>query len=153
MVTFNNLWAKHVGRAYVCDSVVFENQCAMRMGQALTDVGVSLAGKGLRTCVDYNRRRFASHAPGHVRSAQQLGDVFTKTPTLLGAGVIRDEWPGTIDTNLAKLKGRKGMIFIKNGWGPTDHIDVWDGAINELRGGDATYFSKGTAIWFWEIGA
>lgn len=152
MVSFKILWAKHVGAGnYVCDSIVFENQCAMRMGQALTDAGVPLPFASLRTCVGYNRRRFKSHAPGHIRSAQQLADVFTLKPTLFGTGVTRDVYPGNIDKNLAKLKKRKGMIFIKDGWGTTDHIDVWDGVKSELKGGYKTYFSKGTAVWFWEL--
>lgn len=70
MARFKDLWDKHVGMGYVCDSQVFENQCAMRIGQALRDVGILFADYGLRTCVQYNPRRFASHAPGHIRSAQ-----------------------------------------------------------------------------------
>lgn len=29
--------------------------------------------------------------------------------------------------------GRRGIIFIRNGWGSTDHIDVWDG--EHMKGG------------------
>jgi len=31
------------------------------------------------------------------------------------------------------FEGKKGIVFIKNEWGPTDHIDVWNGAM--MKGG------------------
>jgi len=152
MAKFSELWKLHVGLGYPCDATVFENQCAIRMGAALSDAKISLANRGLRTCVQYNPRRFKSHAPGHIRSAQQLADVFKKQPTLLGEGVTRDDWKGSINTNLKTLTKRKGMIFLLNGWGRTDHIDLWNGYTKELRGGAATFFDKGQRVWFWEIG-
>lgn len=152
MITFLNLWQKHpVAGQYVCDSTLFENQCAMRTGEALRSVGVSLAIPGLKTCVDYNRRRFASHAPGHVLRAQELADVLKRTPSLLGTGTSRDEWKGSINKNIDNLKNRNGLIFIYNGWGPTDHIDLWNGHRRELRAGLRSFFGRGKAIWFWEI--
>lgn len=66
--------------------------------------------------------------------------------------MARRAWSGTIDGNLANLTDRRGMIFIKNGWGTTDHIDLWNGYTAELRSGNATYFNKGEEVWFWEIG-
>ena len=51
MARFDDLWVRHPGQGDVCDSQVFENQCAMRMGQAARDVGIDLANRGLRTCV------------------------------------------------------------------------------------------------------
>ena len=35
--------------------------------------------------------------------------------------------------------GKTGIVFIKDGWGPTDHIDVWDGF--RLKADSAVYFS------------
>lgn len=44
MATFATIWKNHVGRGYVCDRIVFGNQCAMRMGEALEKSGVQLRG-------------------------------------------------------------------------------------------------------------
>ncbi len=151
MATFKELWKNHVGLENVCDGKVFENQCAIRMGEALRLSGISLATHKLRTCVTYNRRRFSSHTPGHVLAAQQLADVFKEEPELLASGVGRKVLKGNIDKNMAKLKDRKGMIFIHNGWGATDHIDLWDGYTRDLKGGLPDFFSRGVAVWFWEI--
>ena len=49
-----------------------------------------------------------------------------------------------------QVDGRTGIVFFLNGWGSTDHIDVWDGAA--LKGGDASFFDVDyDALWFWEI--
>ncbi len=151
MPTFKELWKNHVGHDFVCDETVFKNQCAIRMGEALRLSGVSLAAQKLRTCFTYNKRRFKAHLPGHVLAAQQLADVFKDKPELLAAGVVREKLKGNIHKNLAKLKNRNGMIFIHNGWGATDHIDLWNGKTQTLKGGYADYFHKGVAVWFWEI--
>lgn len=41
------------------------------------------------------------------------------------------------------------VMCIKNGWGATDHIDLWNGAA--MRGGFANYFGLGKEVWFWEL--
>lgn len=35
-----------------------------------------------------------------------------------------------------------------NGWGTTDHIDVWNG--KTMKGGSADWVNKGDEVWFWE---
>ena len=47
------------------------------------------------------------------------------------------------------FKNKTGIVFIKDGWGATDHIDVWDG--KDMKGGTAGYFALGKEVWFWEI--
>ena len=121
----------------------------MRMGQALDDSGVVFSRSGLRTCVGYNRRRFAEHAPGHIRSAQQLANLFKKKPTLLNASTTFQVFSGNMNDNMKTLKTLKGMLFILNGWDRTDHIDLSNGST--LKGGYISYFSKGSEIWFWNI--
>lgn len=61
--------------------------------------------------------------------------------------------PVSIQRNIVHLKDHSGMIFIMNGRGNTDHIDVWrgDGRPGELKGGNPSYFSAGMEIWFWEF--
>lgn len=152
MSRFTRLWNAHPGRANVCDPAVFKNQCSMRMAKALRSLGVEL--KGLRTCVDYDKKKFASHKPGHVRSAQQLANLFYRRPKAHGLGAKSFEhMRGSISKNIAKLKHRHGMIFIVNGWGRTDHIDIWkgNGATGVLKGGFNSYLKTGEQVWFWEF--
>ncbi|MCB2263592.1 MAG: type VI secretion system amidase effector protein Tae4 [Candidatus Thiosymbion ectosymbiont of Robbea hypermnestra] len=49
------------------------------------------------------------------------------------------------------LKDKKGMIFIMNGWGNSDHIDVWkgNGVTGTLKDGFESYFGAGMQVWFW----
>ncbi|CAD7853387.1 MAG: hypothetical protein [Olavius algarvensis Gamma 1 endosymbiont] len=124
----------------------------MRVGAALRTLGVDLSG--LATCVNYNRNRFSSHAPGHVRSAQDLANRFYRKPNAHGLGANSFEsFTGSIKRNMAELKDRKGMIFIMNGWGNTDHIDIWkgNGVTGILKGGFTRYFTVGAEVWFWDF--
>ena len=151
MPTFRELWDAHPGRGFVCDASVFENQCDMRMGDALRSCGVNLSGRNLRTCVTYNRHRFSGHAPGHVLAAQELADVLDDEPSMLGAGVAVTKMRGTIGANPTAFQGANGVVFIQNGWGPTDHIDVWDGVRMEMKGGAASYQGRGRHVWLWAM--
>ena len=136
----------------MCDTAIFANQCAMRMGTALRAIHVDL--EGLKTCVSYDRIKFKSHAPGHTRSAQELANRFYNNPRAhaLGAKSFKI-YTGSIRGNIDALKSKQGMIFIMNGWGSTDHIDVWegDGASGTLKGGFDSYLSVGSQVWLWEF--
>ncbi len=152
MSRFVQLWNNHPGRGYVCDTSDFGNQCAMRVGDALRAMGVSLTG--LKTCVGYNRTKYKDHAPGHVRSAQELANRFYRKPKSHGLGAKSFKlMKGSIQSNIDAFKNRNGMVFIRNGWGTTDHIDVWKGnaVSGTLKGGDASYLSRGDEVWFWEF--
>lgn len=149
MASFTTLWQNHVGHDFVCDENVFSNQCAMRVGQALDDSSVTYSRTGLRTCVGYNRRRFADHAPGHVRSAQQLANLFERSPQLISSSTTFQRFSGTMNDNMDTLKSLRGMLFILNGWGRTDHIDFWNGSV--LKGGFRSFFSRGSEVWFWSV--
>jgi len=152
MIKFSILWKNHVGRGYVCDQTVFGNQCAMRMGKALEDSGVSLKGKNLKRCPHYSKK-FKDHKPGHIRSAQQLANIFYRNPSLLGADVKKKILNGSVDDNLDSFKNKKGMLFIMNGWDKTDHIDLWDGSLMKMKGASNTldYRKRGKQVWFWEL--
>lgn len=148
MGRFRQLWKHHVGpNEYVCNSSTYPNQCAMRLGAALHDVGIGLEGKNLKRC------GLDGHDPGHIRSAQQLANVFYRRPTILGPSVKKEIFRGSINDNIENLRRRKGVIFIMNGWGSTDHIDLWDGTKQDLRGADrnAPYRRVGEQVWFWEL--
>ena len=153
MVRFKTLWNNHVGsRGYVCDRITFKNQCAMRMGEALENSGISLKKFSLKRCSDCSAK-FKSHIPGHIRSAQELANVFYRRPSLLGAGVKKFIFSGNVNDNIGFFKNKKGMIFIMNGWDTTDHIDLWDGASMKLKGSSNTnaYRKRGKQVWFWDV--
>lgn len=152
MVLFSALWNNHPGRANVCDQSVFGNQCAMRMGQALERCGINLANEQVERCSDYSDK-FSDHKPGHIRSAQDLANIFYRKPVLLGTNVKTKIVTGSIQKNIAVFKDKTGMVFIMNGWGTTDHIDVWDGRLLQMKGAALTadYMKRGQQTWFWEI--
>lgn len=148
---FQKLWDNHAGFEYVCDESVFENQCSMRMGAALHSVNVNL--NGLSTCADFSRK-YNSHAPGHVRSAQDLANRFYHKPKSYGLGAKSfNIYTGSIQSNIAKFKNKNGMVFIMNGWGSVDHIDLWkgDAVSGTLKAGGPDYLKLGEQVWFWQF--
>ncbi len=144
---FNTLWVKHPYPDYPCDETLFPNQCAIRLGVALDAAGIVIT-QGVRRCSN-NYTKLHDHRPGHILSAQELADALAKRPALLGPAVKQLKMAGTIQRNLGQLIHKKGVIFILNGWGSTDHIDLWDGG--NLKGGDSTFLNVGQQIWFWRI--
>lgn len=152
MANFETLWAAHPGGDPACDKDDFVNQCAIRMSKSLNENGIDL--QGLRTCLSYDSIKYAAHAPGHVLSAQELANHFygADRAKMVGASSFH-LYPGSINDNMDKLKNRKGMIFIEDGWGTTDHIDLWrgDGESGTLRGGANSYFGFGKKIWLWNF--
>jgi len=149
---FQDLWRNHVGRGYVCDQDEFGNQCAMRLGQAVEASGVSLASERLKRCTGYSPK-FKDHVPGHIRSAQDLANVFYWKPSILGAGVKKRISKGSMDDNFDAFNRKQGIVFIMNGWGTTDHIDLWDGLTLQMKGASSSegYRQVGREVWFWEL--
>lgn len=60
---------------------------------------------------------------------------------------------GSIRKNMSTFKRKNGVVFIMNGWGSTDHIDVWDGTSMKMKGSSNTvaYSQRGKQVWFWEM--
>lgn len=90
-------------------------------------------------------RCWHNHTPRHILRAQKLADWIAKKHELFGKAEVykRKTLPKMSNADFA---GKKGIVFIKDGWGSTDHIDLWDGY--SMKGGDASHFSKGTEIGF-----
>ncbi|MCK5902425.1 MAG: hypothetical protein KAG28_04685 [Cocleimonas sp.] len=140
-------WKHHPGRANVCDGERFHNQCAIRMGQALelSSIRLSSDRKVLRRC-STEFRGYKSHkqgkVKGHVLAAQELANWLRTQNGIFGARHIyysKDD-----------IVGRTGVIFFRDGWDTTDHIDVWNGAA--LAGGFDSYFdSDFKDLWFWDV--
>lgn len=141
-IQFANLWKNHPYPQSPCNTSLFENQCAIRMGVALEKTGVDTSGFDKK----FPQRRCypgLKHSPRHILAAQELASWLDSPPYFFGTKEV-------IKTNrAAKLKDRKGIIFVQNGWGSTDHIDVWNGT--DMKGGAPDWVDYGDAIWFWEI--
>ena len=141
------LWKNHAGRANVCDGERFRNQCAIRMGEALelSDIRLSTKRSVLRRCTtEYNNYAHHKHGKvkGHVLAAQELAN-WVKTQT----GIFGQRH---ILYSKEDILGRSGILFIRDGWDTTDHIDVWNGEY--LVGGFASYFeSDYKELWFWDV--
>lgn len=136
-VTYLQVWNNHPYPNSPCDTTLFPNQCAIRMGVALAGAGVSLGTfRGVKC--------WSKHSPKHILRAQELANwMATQTTTF---GKVQKF---TKSVTNADFSGKTGLVFIQDGWGPTDHIDVWNGT--ELKGGSPGYFARGKQVWFWEL--
>jgi Type VI secretion system (T6SS), amidase effector protein 4 len=87
---------------------------------------------------------WGNHTPKHILRAQELANwIATQTATF--GPLIKY----TKRMSSADFSGKTGLVFIQDGWGATDHIDIWNGS--KLKGGDPSYFARGKQIWFWTL--
>ena len=142
LTLFNQLWANHPGEDFPCDKKAFPNQCAIKMSVALDKSRVNTASFDT---MFPNRRCYQGfkHTPRHILAAQELADWMKSQKTVFGDVSKIDKQK--INQSLI---GKKGIVFIKDGWGATDHIDVWNGIV--MQAGNPSYFSLGKEVWFWE---
>jgi hypothetical protein len=146
MVTFSSLWSSHPGMAKPC-APEFANQCAIRMTVALHGAGIDTSKLSAVRCWHGHNN------PSHILRAQQFATALAKTPGVLGSGVTVKKMAGSMNSNLASFKAKRGVIFIQNGWGETDHIDLWDGIASQMAGSldTAGYMMRGANVWFWQM--
>ncbi len=142
MVRFNDLWKNHPGRYKPCNEALFQNQCAIRMSQALHDSKVDLVSFHGARCWEKHKDGFR-----HILRAQELADWIHMHPEIFGnrLKLERKKYPKMNHKSFRY----KGIVFIKDGWGATDHIDLWNGI--SLKAGSLDYLEKGTEIWFWFV--
>ena len=146
MASFEQLWSNlPSGSQFPCDQSKYGNQCAIRMSVALQQAGVDVKNCPAVKC-DYHLNEHKSIK--HFLRAQELANWF-KRSGLFGK---THEYTRTELNRLGAqtvFQNRKGIIFIQDGWGPTDHIDLWNGRI--IKNGGADYLDKGISLWFWDI--
>jgi hypothetical protein len=139
-ISFKELWDNHPYPNNPCDTTHFTNQCAIRMGVALDKSGVNMDSFNGAKCYPGFK-----HNPKHILRAQELANWLKNQKAIVGkVKTYRN-------VTSADFKKKKGIVFIKNGWGATDHIDVWDGKKMKMKGGSPSYFSLGKEVWFWEL--
>lgn len=145
LIQFNKLWVNHPYPSNPCDKTLFANQCAIRMGVSLV---VSVIDISSFDKMYPQRRCYPSlkHTPRHILAAQELANWIDSANCRFFGNkqVLKND-------ALSVLKDKKGIVFIMNGWGNTDHIDLWDGEY--LKAGDPDWLNLGEQIWFWEMSA
>ncbi|WP_250654699.1 type VI secretion system amidase effector protein Tae4 [Alkalimarinus coralli] len=142
-VSFGFLWANHPANNGFDEPCAtngvgnFENQCAIRMGVALSASGVSLSSFRSAKCWHGHKN--------HVLRAQELADWLAFGGGSFGRPAIHKSAKASSFIN-------SGIVFFKNFWGrgnQGDHIDLWDG--QRMTKGDASYFGYAEEVWFWRI--
>ena len=137
-MSWRAIWNAHPYPASPCDRTSFLNQCAIRMSVALAGAGVDLSSfRGARCYPGMG------HGGRHILRAQELADWIALRPALFGTAGKRK------NVTANDYAGKPGIVFVQNGWGATDHIDIWDGAA--MKGGSPDYFARGKEVWFWPL--
>ncbi len=137
-VKFQDLWDNHPYPDKPCDEKLFKDQCAIRMGESLRLSGVNLSTfRGLRCYPGLK------HNPRHILRAEQLAEWITSQTKTFGSRTVHRK------AKASDFASKKGIVFIKDGWGSGDHIDVWNGS--RMKGGRNDWFERGVQVWFWEI--
>ena len=136
------IWDNHPYPKYPCSEEHFANQCAIRMGVALEKSGIDTSSFDR---MFPNRRCYKGlhHSPKHILAAQELANWMDKNSKIFGSVKKYKK------TSSANFVGKKGIVFIMNGWGATDHIDIWDGS--KMKGGRPNYLNIGEEVWFWKL--
>ena len=118
------------------------------MGTALelSDISLSTNRKILRRCSSEYGNTYKDHKhgkiKGHVLAAQELANWIKTQHGIFGERHVF--------STKEEVIGRTGVIFFRDGWGTTDHIDVWNG--QSLVGGFDSYFdSDFKELWFWDV--
>ncbi|MEM7620421.1 MAG: type VI secretion system amidase effector protein Tae4 [Pseudomonadota bacterium] len=136
----------------------FKNQCAIRMGVALRNVGVTLEQIGNPRVSWYHEKKDM-----YVLVAQELANGL-QSSDIKGLGPLEKVKDPQNFHN--ELYGRRGIIFFKDYWrrkgekNPSgDHIDVWNGYRTSSKWlmewfswlGYNENYGKSREIWFWEV--
>lgn len=121
MAAFTMLWASHPnvrGEAPLLDKSTYENQCAINLYAALQRSGVNVHTFPGQLSWQKDKPRYAIRAQEMANWLASPASGMPKPQKFSGAEVF------------SKLKGKTGIIFFQNYWGPGDqgdHIDLWNG--------------------------
>jgi len=139
MITFKKLWDNHptnTDSKNPCSTngkKNFSNQCAIRVGVSLAKCGIKTTSiPGAIHCWHGHEK-----SEGHVIRAEELAKGLEKIKLPGLRSVIKID-PSDFSS---KIKGKKGIIFLKDYWRRTtngkkesfrnrtgDHIDLWNGS-------------------------
>ncbi len=148
---FNTLWGNHPMNKEKDDSpcknksgtAAFANQCAIRMGVCFKRSAVDLSSFKKVRCW------FHDKSEEHILRAEELANWMKTQKTQFGEVDIKKKSDNISD---ADYKGKTGIAFFMNFWGPGnsgDHIDLWNK--DKMAKGSPDYFSLSQEVWFWEL--
>ena len=158
MAAFTTLWNNHPnikGEEPLLDKKDYENQCAINLYAALERSGVNVT-------TFHGQLSWQKDKPKYAIRAQEVAN-WLATPNGIIAGRVRKFSGKEV---FDKIKGKRGVIFFKNYYGPGnqgDHIDLWDGrrlthsisiAQIYLRLGPfgiGSDYRKAESVWFWAV--
>lgn len=144
---FSKLWASHPALKGIINpcttdgNINFSNQCAIRMGVCLKDAGVDISSFSGARCYPGH-----GHGRAHILRAEELAAWLETQKKHFG--VPRKQK----NVKSADFKNKKGIVLLKNFWGPGnqgDHIDLWNGVM--MTRGAPAYFARSKEVWFWEL--
>jgi hypothetical protein len=164
MPSFATLWSNHPhvkGEDPLLDTKVYENQCAVNLSAALLRSGMNMSGYT-------GKWSWQKDKPKYAIRAQELAEWLCTPAALLPNRVEKmpgKEAFGEVEGKRG-IKGRSGIVFFQNYWGPGaqgDHIDLWNGArLTDLLSwariyarirsfGLGTDYRKSQSVWFWAV--
>lgn len=140
-----NIWKNHPGReSHPCDRNEYPNQCAIRMSVALHLSKIDLVSFSGAKCWMSHEDDFK-----HILRAQELAEWMHVHPEIFGHRIVLKN-NKKIKLHHSDFWKYKGLIFIQDGWGPTDHIDIWNGS--EMKGGTVNYLDENyKEVWVWSL--
>ena len=158
MATFTALWNNHPNikdEEPLLDKEEYENQCAINLYAAFERSGVDIT-------TFHGQLSWQKDKPKYAIRVQEVAN-WLATPNGVIAGRVRKFSGKEV---FDKIKGKRGVIFFQNYYGPGnqgDHIDLWDGS--RLTGmlswvriyarigsvGLGTDYRKAQSVWFWAL--
>lgn len=156
MPSFATLWKSHahvIGEGYLLDRAVYSDQCAINLSAAMMRAGIDFKTfRGVRS--------WQKDKPRYPIRAQELADWLCRP----GSGLSLRTEKSSGKEAFQRMRGRTGIVFFQNYWGPTrqgDHIDLWNGArLTELSSwvriqmrlsweGTFSNMRNAESVWFW----
>ena len=162
MLSFSNLWANHSNvkrEAPLLDKSTYQNQCAINLYAALVRSGVN--AKTFRGQLSWQKNK-----PKYAIRAQELADWLASSFGRSGGVRMPQVQKFSGKDVFEKIKGKRGIIFFQNYYGPGnqgDHIDLWDGSrlthwaswiqIYARLGsvGFRSDYRGSESVWFWHV--
>jgi len=141
-MNFEQIWNAYPS-GYPCKNEVgdpnFPNQCAIRLGVALSNGGVDLSNCSAVKC-------WHGHGGEHILRAEELASWLDSETLVFGPTEIRS------NVDALYYTGRQGIMLCRNFWGDYnegDHIDLWNK--NHMAHGTPNYIFRSEEVWFWEL--
>ena len=158
MAAFTTLWNNHPnikGEEPLLDKEDYENQCAINLYAAFERSGVDIT-------TFHGQLSWQKSKPKYAIRAQEVANWLATQNGVIAGRVRKFSGKEIFD----KIKGKRGVIFFQNYYGPGnqgDHIDLWDGhRLTHLRSiaqiylrfgpiGFGSDYRKAESVWFWTV--